>query len=82
MIAMNMLQMAVVKIIDVTVVLHSHMTACRAMSVSVTFLSGGSLIHIVYPFLQNAARQMPVSAFGIYKIPPHGSPGRLQLHGG
>ena len=51
MVALNTVQVAVVKIVDMAIVLHRRMTAGRTMSVTVTFMCRVRLIHWISPFL-------------------------------
>jgi hypothetical protein len=50
MIALNTVQMAVVKIVNMAIVLHRCMTAGRTMSVVVAFVCCAGLIHRISPF--------------------------------
>ena len=63
MITLNIVQMAVVKIIDMAIVLHRRMTAGRTMSVVVAFVCCGGLIHRISPFLTDCRH--PVGGRGV-----------------
>ena len=52
MITLNIMQMPVVKIIDMAIVLHRRMTAGRTMSVAVAFVCCMHLIQRISPFLR------------------------------
>jgi hypothetical protein len=72
MIALHTVQMAIVKIVDMAIVLYCRMSAGRTMSVVVAFVCCGGLIHSISPFLTDCRHhvdgrgEIPVAVLRMY----------------